>query len=49
MRRFIKRILKRLTCRHDYETKYLHMVDGGCRKLYRFRCKKCDKVKYKAM
>lgn len=41
------RFLKRLFCRHDYDWKYLHMVNGGMAKLYRCTCKKCGKVRYK--
>lgn len=43
----MSRFLKRLFCRHDYDWKYLHMVDGGMAKLYRCTCKKCGKVRYK--
>lgn len=38
---------KKLFCKHDYEYKYLHMVNGGMEKLYRCTCKKCGKVRYK--
>lgn len=41
--------LKRLFCRHDYEYEYQHMVDMGMGKLYKQTCKKCGKVRYKAL
>lgn len=41
------KFLKKLFCKHDYDYKYLHKIDGGMAKLYRCTCKKCGKVRYK--
>lgn len=41
------KFLKILFCKHDYEYKYLHMVNGGMEKLYRCTCKNCGKVVYR--
>lgn len=38
---------KKLFCKHDYNYEYLHMVNGGMAKLYRYTCKKCGKVRNK--
>lgn len=43
----MRKFLERLFCHHDYDWKYLRMVDGGMAKLYRRTCKKCGKVRYR--
>ena len=39
------KLIKRLFCNHDYKITYLHMTEGGVRKVYQYSCKKCGRVK----
>ena len=41
------KFLRTVFCRHEYETEYLHMIDGGMDKLYKLTCKKCGKERVK--
>lgn len=43
----MKKLLKRIFCKHDYDYEYKHMANGGMAKLYKMTCKKCGKEKYK--
>lgn len=42
----MKKFLKRLFCRHEYEEEFAFMANGGLAKMYKLTCRKCGKTTY---
>lgn len=41
----LKKLWKRLLCKHDYEYQYERKINGGMTKITFWECKKCGKIK----
>lgn len=42
-------IFKKLVCKHEYEYMGYCMLDFGMRKLLRYKCKKCGKIRQRVI
>jgi hypothetical protein len=43
----MKRVIKRLLCKHEYEKHNVYLIDAGMGKMFIFKCIKCQKEKAK--
>lgn len=46
MKRILKKMWKRLICKHEYKYSHSFMVHGGMRKVVVHVCTKCGKEKF---